>query len=185
MEASFSLTQPEWDVGRLRDIEQTAPITDAFDRFFRDERARVVALAYALSGNQAAAEDLAQDAFLAVHQRWDSIDDPGAYIRRTVANLASSRFRRLGRESNVLARMRGRRQEFSELAPEDAEFWQAVASLPPRQRAVVALFYVDDQSVAKIAEALDLAPGTVKSTLHDGRAALAVSLGTAYSEEIP
>jgi RNA polymerase sigma-70 factor (ECF subfamily) len=143
-----------------------------------------VALAYALSGNQAAAEDLAQDAFLAVHQRWGSIDDPGAYIRRTVANLASSRFRRLGRESNALARLRGRRPEFSELAPEDAEFWRAVASLPPRQRAVVALFYVDDRSVAEIAETLHLAPGTVKSTLHDARAALAVSLGASYSEEI-
>ena len=171
-------------MGRLLGIEQTAPITDAFDRFYRDERARVVAFAYALSGSQAAAEDLAQDAFLAVHERWASIDNPAAYIRRTIANLASTRFRRLGRESNALLRLRGRRQEFNELAPEDADFWRAVAGLAPRQRAVVALFYVDDQSVAQIADTLGVAPGTVKSTLHDARAALAESLGADYSEEI-
>ncbi len=142
-----------------------------------------MALAYALSGNRAAAEDLAQDAFVAVHRRWDQIEDPGAYVRQVVANLASSRFRRLGRESRVLARLRVRREEFSELAPEDAEFWRAVAALPPRQRAVVALFYVDDRSVAQISEALSITTGTVKSTLHDARAALAITLGVPESEE--
>ncbi len=164
-------------------IEQTAPITEAFERFYRDERTRVVALAYALSGNRAGAEDLAQDAFLATHQRWDEIDNPAAYVRQTVANLANSRFRRLGRESRVLARLYGRRDEFSELAPDDAEFWRAVARLAPRQRAVVALFYVDDRSIAQIADTLGIAPGTVKSTLHDARAALALVLGESYAKE--
>ncbi|MGZ6962724.1 MAG: RNA polymerase sigma factor [Acidimicrobiia bacterium] len=178
-------TQPIRCAGRRTGIEQTAPITEAFDRFYRDERTRVVALAYALSGSRAGAEDLAQDAFLAVHERWDRIDNPAAYVRQTVANLAGSRFRRLGRESNVLARLRGRRPEFAELAPDDAEFWRAVVELAPRQREVVALFYVDDQSVAQIAETLEISTGTVKSTLHDARVALAVALGESYSEEVP
>jgi RNA polymerase sigma-70 factor, ECF subfamily len=106
-------------------------------------------------------------------------------VRQAVANLANSRFRRLGRESWLLARLRGRRQDFDELAPDDAEFWRAVGALAPRQRAVVALFYVDDRSVAQIAEALGIAAGTVKSTLHDARSALAAALGDSYSEELP
>lgn len=171
--------------GRLTGIEQTGAITEAFDRFYRDERTRVVALAYALSGSRAAAEDLAQDAFLAVHQRWDGVDNPGAYVRQTVANLARTRFRRLGRESKVRARLRARPSEFTELEPADGEFWRAVANLAPRQREVVALFYVDDQSVAQITETLDIAAGTVKSTLHDARVALSAALGESYSEELP
>jgi RNA polymerase sigma-70 factor, ECF subfamily len=178
-------TQPVRGLRRPTCIDQTALISEAFDRFFRAERARIVALAYALSGSRSAAEDLAQDALVALHEHWDEVDNPGAYVRQTVANLARSRFRRLGRESNVLARLRGRRTEFSELTPEDAEFWRAVGALAPRQREVVALFYVDDQSVAQIAETLGIAPGTVKSTLHDGRAALAAVLGHSYSEESP
>jgi RNA polymerase sigma-70 factor (ECF subfamily) len=177
-------TQPFRTPGRLTHIDQTASIIDAFDRFYREERARVVALAYALSGNRSAAEDLAQDAFVATHERWDQVANPGAYVRQAVANLAATRFRRLGRESGVLARLRGAREVFTELAPEDAEFWRAVGALAPRQRAVIALFYVDDHSVAQIAEALGIAPGTVKSTLHDARAALAVALGITPSEEI-
>jgi RNA polymerase sigma-70 factor (ECF subfamily) len=177
-------TQPIRAPGRLTGIDQTAPIIDAFDRFYREERARVVAFAYALSGSRTAAEDLAQDAFVATHQRWDEVANPGAYVRQVVANLAGTRFRRLGRESRVLARLRGEREVFTELAPQDAEFWRAVGELPPRQRAVVALFYVDDCSVAQVAEALGIAPGTVKSTLHDARVALAGALGITQSEEI-
>ncbi len=51
-----------------------------------------------------------------------------------------------------------------------------MAALPDRQRQVIALRYVDDLTVADIATALDIAAGTVKSTLHDARRALAASL---------
>ena len=144
-----------------------------------------MALAFALCGSRVAAEDLAQDAFLATHLGWGDIADPSAYVRQVVANRASSHFRRLGREANLMARLRGQRESFSELAPEDAEFWRAVSRLPTRQRTVVALFYVDDLSVRQIAETLSIAPGTVKSTLHDARAALATALGVTQSEESP
>jgi RNA polymerase sigma-70 factor (ECF subfamily) len=176
-------TQPRLGCGRPTCIDETALITEAFDRFYRDERRRVVAFAYALSGSRTTAEDLAQDAFVAVHGRWDEIDNPSAYIRQVVANLATSGHRRAARESRLLARLRGRREEFVELVSEDADFWRAVGALAPRQRAVVALFYVDDQSVAQIAETLGIAPGTVKRTLHDARAVLAGALGASYSEE--
>ena len=48
-------------------------IVEDFEIFYRREYVGVVALAYALSGNRHAAEDLAQDGFLAAHRRWDEI----------------------------------------------------------------------------------------------------------------
>ena len=59
------------------------------------------------------------------------------------------------------------------LDADDAEFWAAVRSLPRRQAQVIALRYLDDRSVAEIAEILGTATGTVKKHLHDGRRAVA------------
>jgi RNA polymerase sigma-70 factor (ECF subfamily) len=59
------------------------------------------------------------------------------------------------------------------LDADDAEFWAAVRSLPRRQAQVVALRYLEDRSVAEIAEILGTATGTVKKHLHDGRQAVA------------
>jgi RNA polymerase sigma-70 factor (ECF subfamily) len=56
-------------------------------------------------------------------------------------------------------------------------FWDAVRSLPRRQAHVVALFYLEDRPVAEIAQILEIAQGTVKKHLFDGRQALARRLG--------
>ncbi|MBK5287719.1 MAG: sigma-70 family RNA polymerase sigma factor [Acidimicrobiia bacterium] len=150
---------------------------ETFEDFARDARSRLIGLAYALSGDRSLAEDIVQDALVATHRAWATIDVPLAYARRTVANLCASRIRRLGRERRALNRwMSSRPEVFAELDPVDAEFWKAVAALPARQRQVIALHYVDDLTVADIATALEIASGTVKSTLHDARRALAASL---------
>ena len=91
----------------------------------------MVALAYALSGSRAAAEDLAQEAFLAAHRNWETVADldaPGAWVRRVVANLSVSAFRRGVAETKALTRAAfGRQQVMPELSADDAEFWRAVA----------------------------------------------------------
>ena len=165
-------------------IEETPAITETFEAFYQREHGRVLVLAYALTGRRDGAEDLAQDAFEALHRRWAEILEPAAYLRRTIANLSTSRFRKLGSESRALDRLRGRRHEFSELEPTDAELWSAVKALPPRQRAVVALYYLEDRSIDDVARLLEIAPGTAKSTLYDARAALARALGTSDTEEM-
>ena len=53
----------------------------------------MIGLAYALSGSRAAAEDLAQEAFLAAHKSWDKVggyEKPEAWVRRVVANMSVS-----------------------------------------------------------------------------------------------
>jgi RNA polymerase sigma-70 factor (ECF subfamily) len=157
-----------------------------FDPFYRQHRRRVVALAYGLSGSASAAEELAQDAFLAALRRWDSIgayEDPGAWVRRVVVNRSVSGVRRRVAEARALIRFANRPAPPAALDPVDAEFWSAVRRLPARQAQVIALHYVDDRAIDDIAALLGIAPGTVKATLFQARKSLAATLGCEIEEE--
>lgn len=156
-------------------------VAEDFDDFYRREYTAVVGLTYALSGNRWTAEDLAQDAFLAAHRSWSRVselDRPDAWVRRVASNLAVSAFRRRLAEGRALARVVLRQPpNVAELSADDAEFWRAVRALPRRQSQVIALFYLEDRPVLEVADILDMAPGTVKKHLYDGRRALARRLG--------
>ena len=149
----------------------------SFEEFYLKDYQAVVGLAYALSGSRWVAEDLAQEAFLAAHRNWPRVsayDQPGAWVRRVVANLSVSAFRRRVVEAKALVLLGlGERHRLPELPPDEAEFWEAVRSLPRRQSQVVALYYLEDLPVSEVAAILDLAPGTVKKHLFDGRRELA------------
>jgi RNA polymerase sigma-70 factor, ECF subfamily len=150
---------------------------ERFEDFYVEEYSAVVGLAYALSGTRSGAEDLAQEAFLAAYSNWDRIagyEQPGAWVRRVVANRSVSTFRRRKAEAKALALAAlGHRVELPDLGSSDPEFWHAVRSLPQRQSQVVALFYLEDLPIADVADILDMSPGTVKRHLHNGRLALA------------
>lgn len=92
------------EVDRWSDVE----IPEPFARFFRAEYPAVVSLVYGLSGSRAAAEDVAQEAFLRAHRDWrrvESMDSPEGWVRRVAMNLARSRWRRLRAETMALARL--------------------------------------------------------------------------------
>ena len=154
---------------------------ETFESFYRREFREVVGLAYALSGSRSGAEDLAQEAFIAAHKKWDKIsgyDKPGAWVRRVVSNLAVSAHRRRVVERKALAKLEGQRsQPLPELEPEDDEFWRMVRELPKRQAQATALFYIEDRSVADIAAIIGCSPATAKVHLFRGRQALASKLG--------
>ncbi len=154
----------------------------AFEAFYRAEYRKVVGLAYVLSGSRLAAEDLAQDGFVAAHKQWEDLsqyDEPGAWVRRVVSNLAVSRFRRLARETKALALMR-RDQALPALEPEDDAFWEAVRALPTRQAQAIALFYLEDLPINAISEILECSEPTVRVHLHKGRQRLATILGGSH-----
>jgi len=146
---------------------------ETFEEFYAREFPAVVGLAFALSGSRTASEDLAQEAFLAAHRDWARLVDyerPDLWIRRVVSNMSMSMFRRRYAEARALGKLAvGATVKIPELSADDAEFWGAVRSLPRRQAQVIALRYLDDRSVAEIAEILGTAVGTVKKQLHDGR----------------
>lgn len=140
----------------------------------------MIGLAYALSGSRMAAEDLAQEAFIAAHRSWDKVgryDKPEAWVRRVVANMSVSMFRRKSREAKALVRMKPEESYLPALPAEAEEFWQEVRALPKRQAQTLALHYLEDRSIAEIAEILDCAENTVKVHLHKGRGRLAERLG--------
>jgi hypothetical protein len=93
-----------WSVEDLTD-QPIIRVVERFDDFYRREFSAVVGLAYALSGNRWAAEDLAQESFLVAHRDWDRVgtyDDPGAWVRRVVTNLSVSALRRRMIEAKAL-----------------------------------------------------------------------------------
>jgi RNA polymerase sigma-70 factor (ECF subfamily) len=165
------------------------PIAETFEAFYSREYSAVLALAAVLSGSPAVAEDVTQEAFVAAFRQWDRVgvyDQPGAWVRRVVANQAASAARRRVRDSAIVARLAGRRSPPSHL-PElpDAEFWSEVRVLPRRQAQCVALFYLEDRSVADIAAILTLSESTVRVHLHAGRQRLATRLRESYQEDQP
>ena len=139
-------------------------------------------LAYLLSGDHDAADDLTAEAFAEAWKRWDRVSGaevPLAYVRRIVVNLAASRVRGMVRER------RGRRllgALWSERAEERdsaaiTDVRDALARLPMRKRACVILRHYYGLSEKETAATLGIAVGTVKSQTSRGVAEVAALLG--------
>jgi RNA polymerase sigma-70 factor (sigma-E family) len=136
-----------------------------------------VRTAYLLCGDEHEAHDLAQVTLMRVHRRWRSIervDQPHAYARQVLVNLAASFWRRRFRMPLVALGSVGEPTTADPtvgVADRDA-LWNAVMSLPPRMRAVLVLRYWEDLSEAETAAALQCAVGSVKSQSSRGLARL-------------
>jgi RNA polymerase sigma factor (sigma-70 family) len=100
-----------------------------------------------------------------------------------LVNLATSRGRRLTAEAKAMVRLRGNRPVEPTARVESLELWAELRKLPPRQAQALALFYVEDLSIADIASLLECPEGTVKAQLHRGRTTLARALGEVVEEE--
>jgi RNA polymerase sigma-70 factor (sigma-E family) len=134
-------------------------------------------VAYLLVGDSESADDLVADAFLAAWQRWPQVlacDNPKAYVRRIVANMAASRVRRLTRQRKKSSLLGSGLTETARL-PDVAggiDLRRALESLPKRQRECVVLRYGADLPEAEVAEILGISVGTVKNSASKGAAAL-------------
>jgi RNA polymerase sigma-70 factor (ECF subfamily) len=165
------------EVTEDRDKPRALRVPEAFDNFYTREFPRVVDLAYALSGSRIASEDLAQEAMIAAHKDWERVgvlDRPGAWVRRVVTNKSVSFYHRRRAEIRALARLgpfRGTPPE--KLDVEARDVWRTVRKLPTRQAQAIALFYLDELTVAETAEVMGCAENTVKVHLHQARKTLA------------
>jgi RNA polymerase sigma-70 factor (ECF subfamily) len=148
-----------------------------FDAFFRGHYRAVTGLALVLSGDLGCAEDVAQDAFAAAHRSWDRVgryDDPGAWVRRVVANKAASLRRRRSAERRAVNRYSLMSTESRPSAGFDEdEIWREVRRLPKRQAQVVALMFLEELSAAEVAHVLGCGEATVRTHLHRAKATLA------------
>jgi RNA polymerase sigma factor (sigma-70 family) len=137
--------------------------TASFVTFYRAEYPGAVRLAHALTGSAEAAEDVAQDAFARILDRFDGLESPGGYLRTTVVNLCHDRERRHGR-----ARRLERTGTEPALSLGASEVFDVLLRLPYRQRAVLVLRYWGDRTEAEIARTLGCRPGTVKTLASRG-----------------
>jgi RNA polymerase sigma-70 factor (ECF subfamily) len=176
-----SSTSPSTGAPPYLDSVAEAP----FEVFFAREYRKLVAFGRALTGDQGAAEDLAQDAMWAAQRRWArvaTLDSPSAWVRRAVANRAASRLRRVAAEARAVARLPRQMPVDAVDGPE--AFWVAVRSLPARQAQVVTLRFLEEYTTAEIASVLGCAEPTVRVHLARARATLARSLGVEEGDDL-
>lgn len=152
-----------------------------FEDFFAAHHDGVLRTLTAAVGNDHdAAVDATQDAFIKAHARWSTVrsyDKPEAWVRRIAINTSRDRLRserrRRDREVTVEATaMASMADPASDRLDADTAIREILDALPPRQRTIASMFYVEDRSVDEIAESLEIAPGTVKSQLSEARGRL-------------
>jgi len=150
----------------------------AVEALYATHYVRLVRLAVLLVQDVETAEEVVQDAFVAVHMRWRRLREPEkglAYLRQTVVNRSRSVLRHRGVEARqtraVMAEAPGA-DEGALASGRREQVLDAMRRLPQRQREVLALRYYLDLSEADIAATLGISRGAVKSHASRGAAAL-------------
>lgn len=139
-----------------------------FDEFYRLRWPDAARWATGLVGQSAVGQDLAQEAFLRVRDRYASLDNPTGYLRTTIVNLCRSWQRSTAREA---VRMEAAARP-EVVSPPAAELLDSLAHLPFRQRAALVLRFWADWTDDEIAAGLGCRPSTVRSLVHRGLGAL-------------
>ena len=156
-------------------LEQGGTPSLTFEDLFVEHHERLFRALYLIIGNTAEAEELMQDAFLQVFERWNRIENPAGYLYRTAMNATRSRFRRL-----ALAAKRtlapGQSEDPFAAADLRDELVRALKELPERQRAALVLVDLLDYSSEDASKVLGITPATVRSLASHGRAAMKVTL---------
>lgn len=184
--ASDGAARPQARPAAAADLDAADPSTwdadTAVTVLYASHWRPLVRLATLLTRDASVAEELVQDAFVALHRRWGSLSDPAAahgYLRTSVVNASRSALRHRG----VTERHRqpgppepAGPEERAVRASEDARVLAALRTLPRRQQEVLVLRYYSDLSEFDIAQTLGLSRGAVKSHAHRGLAALRAAL---------
>ena len=151
-----------------------------FEEFAATRMPGVLRFAAVLAGDQATAEDLAQEVLIRAYARWDRIgclDRPELYVRKMMLNEFLNWRRRSSRQIPV----GGMASAPASIAPDHAAEYNEreallaeLGKLPRRQRAVIVLRYYEDRGDSEIADLLGCSPGTVRSHASRALAALRV-----------
>jgi len=172
---------------RRRRVDGPADLDVEFVELCRELHPRLVRGLALHCRDAAVAQEVAQEALVRAWERWATVRgarSPEAWVWRVALNLATSRFRRRAAERR--AYLRAVPPSPTSPDPDDQlAVRAAVALLPHRQRAALVLRYYADLSVVEVAEALDCAPGTVKSLTSKGVARLRRRLGDAVAVDLP
>lgn len=154
--------------------------TDGLGHLYETHSSGAFRLAYLLTGDKHAAEDLAQEAFVRIGRKVIPFRDDEharAYLYRTVINLSRGRARRARIERAALARFPRTETDEQPDLPHQDSMWRALLTLPERQRAALFLRFYLDHSEATAADVLGCSPSALKSLVSRGLKALRTSIG--------
>lgn len=158
------------------------------DEVMRERGSGLLAYARLLTGNDAEAEDVLQDALVRSFSRgrvFSHVNAAEAYVRRAIPSVFIDRLRGRRTRDTAHERQAHGQDEAIRVGDRDAvlDVRAALADLPPRERACTVLRYYDDLTVPQIAAQLGLADGTVKRYLADASARLAAVLGESDDDD--
>lgn len=149
-----------------------ADLQEEFTAYVSARRPALVRTAYLLCGDVHLAEDLVQAALVKAVAHWKRIgDNPEPWLRTVMVNDHISRWRRLRGRERLVDRMPEAASGPGD-QDRDLSLAAALATLAPRQRAVVVLRYYEDLTEVETARVLGIAVGTVKSQHRDALARL-------------
>ncbi len=142
---------------------------ESFEDFVHARANALLRYGFVLTGNPHDAEDLLQEGLIRLRRAWPRVqnkNDPEQYVRTTMARMHISLWRKLRRE-RLFGVLPDRGHTDAELTRinDDSGLWQALASLPRKQRAVLVLRYYEELSDGEIAELLGISRGTVRSQI--------------------
>jgi RNA polymerase sigma-70 factor, ECF subfamily len=156
-------------------VEGSPEITEgalAFDAFYGDHFDRVYTALFLVTGNRHEAEEIAQESFLRIFERWDRVsvlEDPVGYVYRSAMNVFRNRYRRasvaLRRAFSLLP---AATDELERIETRD-EVVRLLRELTPQQRAAVLLTSILDFSVEDASKVLGLRPASVRSLTSRAR----------------
>jgi RNA polymerase sigma factor (sigma-70 family) len=150
-----------------------------FDTFFEDEHERLFKALYFVTGNRQDAEELMQDAFLKLWERWDRIhliDDPTGYLFRVALNGFRMRRRRTAMAIRKVVPVPETRDAFLD-AEMRADVRQLLLGITPRQRAALLLVDLLGYPSEQAARILRVRPSTVRALATKGRRVLRAAEG--------
>ena len=144
----------------------------SFESFYEAESRTLFRRLWLVTGNRAEAEEIMQDAFLKLWERWDrfqQVDDPTGYLYRTAMNVFRRRYRRGVMAAKSAVGVGPGVDEFA-AADERHVVRKALAKLSPRQRAALVLTEMLGFSAKEAASALGVRASTVRALASQGRA---------------
>ncbi|MGD9796284.1 MAG: RNA polymerase sigma factor [Acidimicrobiia bacterium] len=153
---------------------RTCSDDSTFVGLYESSYRRLVEIARLTTGSNALAEEIVQDAFADLLNRFETVRNPRAYLRSSVVSRCTSWVRRRMVERRYQDRFAVEPAAWTD--PDTVAVMNAIAQLPVRQRAAIVMRYLADWSERDIADALGCRPGTVKSLLARARTTLAKDL---------
>lgn len=165
-----------WRADSWADVALSSDRDELVEVLFQRHYVTLLKLAYVMVGSRESAEDVVQDAFVALHRHQAKLRDPAAaeaYLRSAVLNRCRSWIRRqvtqrAPRPLVVVRRQADNPEETAVSRDQAGTLLSALRTLARRQREVLACRYLLELSVAETAQALQISEGSVKVHAHRG-----------------